>query len=253
MTFAGSHIRTTIEGVFGTTAATPVEQWRTTFKIATQTVSNGYLPSNLLAFVTAISNPIAAFHVDTTLGSGSTCFFTATSAAWIADNGQYVGGGAQPTTRYVRPTPTAGNGGPTKPLSTALVLTLRSTLERGRASHGRMYWPALATSISGPDMRLSAGQCTTIAGAAKTMLDAINTQAVTIFGTGHKVSLESNVGVGLSAPVVRVGVGRKMDSMESRERSLLEEHQYSTLAVSALLMAEREEELDRIFEAEIHP
>jgi len=87
-----------------------------------------------------------------------------------------------------------------------------------------------------------------IATAAQTMFNAFNTQAAAKFGTGSNVSLVSKVGGGVEAAVTSVGIGGKLDSMESRERNLLENHQFKTLTLTALLEAERDRELREGFE-----
>jgi hypothetical protein len=78
--------------------------------------------------------------------------------------------------------------------------------------------------------------------AAKTLLDAINTSAAGVFGTGCNVGLVSPYGSGFQSPVVRAGIGSKMDSMESRERNLSEAHVFNNLTVSTALLEQLDED-----------
>jgi hypothetical protein len=87
-----------------------------------------------------------------------------------------------------------------------------------------------------------------IATAAKTLLDALNATAATNFGTGCSVGLVSNVRDGYQSPVVKVGVGQRLDHMESRERDIPEAHVFQNTALAAALLEEADDEFRRRFE-----
>jgi len=75
------------------------------------------------------------------------------------------------------------------------------------------------------------------------MFNAINTSASARFGVGSNVALVSKVGAGQEAIVTSVGIGEKLDHMESRERNFIENHSFKTLTVSTALTEERNQQL----------
>jgi len=105
-----------------------------------------------------------------------------------------------------------------------------------------MYWPATAIQITPNAGTVLSTTVGTIATAAKTMLDGINGAAATAFGTGTNIGLVSNKGSGFQSPVTRVGIGQRVDHMESRERNLTESHVFQNLVVSVLLNAQLDDE-----------
>jgi hypothetical protein len=78
--------------------------------------------------------------------------------------------------------------------------------------------------------------------AAKTLIDAINAVAATNFGTGANVGLVSPLGSGYQSPVTRVGIGQKLDHMESRERDIPEAHTFQNTVTSLLLNEQLDDE-----------
>jgi hypothetical protein len=246
--YARTFVKVRINGHFGPSSTPPGgEQWSTGFNISS--VGGGsFDPVNLLAFLTAIDPLVATFHGSTTTAASTTCYYDQLTAAYIGTDGKYVLGSLQPTTVFNRATPIAGVGTGNGPWSQACVLTLRSLRLRGPASHGRMYWPAPAMVVTPNTGLITSATVTGVVGNARTMLNAINVQAAAKFGTGSNVALVSQVGGGVESTVTSVGVGSRLDSMESRERNLLEAHSFLALTTTLLLEEERNKQLREGYE-----
>jgi len=243
MPYTSPFVLTTIEGYFGT--APGQEIWRCTFKIPH---SAGTTPTstNLLDWLTNVSTNIQAFHLDATLKSGSNSVLTSLAAANIGVDGKYLGGGAQSTVRYTYPSEWPGQGTRLYPFTTALCVSMKTSRARGRASRGRMYWPAGGTALNAADGLVSVTNQTAITAAAKTMLDGINTKAKTYIGGSSNLSVMSNLGAGTVAPVTHVSIGRRFDHQESRERNFPEGHVWVPLPSAAGLLQEEIERVDQL-------
>jgi hypothetical protein len=111
-----------------------------------------------------------------------------------------------------------------------------------------MYWPCPALPVNAPDGTISSANCTSIAAAAKTMIDGVNSVAASSFGSGGKVSLVSKAGAGAEAIVTAIMVDQRLDHMESRERSINSVYSTAVPAVAAAAIAERDEDLRRQFD-----
>lgn len=244
MPYALPFVKVNIEGHFGTSGTVPISKWVTGFHIA----KNGGMtatPSELLAFFTAINPLVDTFHKSGTLQNGANNYYTGISGALIGTDGKYALGTLQPTTRYTRPTASVGVGVGTLPWSSAICLTLRSLLLRGPASHGRMYYPSNVQGVGNTTGVILPGVVTSFVTAAQTMLNGINTAAISQFGANTYVQLVSNKGSGFQSPVTQVGVGQKYDHMESRESDLVEAHVFLPLTITTALTRERDEEIGR--------
>jgi hypothetical protein len=73
-----------------------------------------------------------------------------------------------------------------------------------------------------------------------TFINAVNVKAVTSFGASTWVSLVSPLGGGKQSPVTRVGIGARMDSMESREKSLSEAYVFANTTISTAVLEQAE-------------
>lgn len=246
MPYPAQFVKVNMEGHFGSSTTNIVENWVAGFHISS-TGGGSFDPANLLTFLTAIAPAVQTFHTTLQNGVGSSTYLDSLSAAYIGVDGKYVLGGLQPTTRYTYPTPVAGAGSGIGPYSAAMVWTLRSLTLRGPASHGRVYYPACAIAVTPATGVVGITYTSSIADTAKVLLNTVNTQAAAKFGTGSLVSLVSKVGAGKIAPVVKVGAGQRLDSMESRERKIPEAYYYGTLAVSTQLERERDDDLRDAF------
>jgi hypothetical protein len=225
MAYIANFILATFGGYFSATAQ---EQWQASVKIHAPSGSD-YSLTKRTDFLTGIASSVQAFHSNATLKAGGEALLKRLTCAHIGTDGKYVGGGLQVTAEYIYATAIAGSGVTDRPWSQALALTFRSDIARGRASHGRMYWPATALAVQAATGMLTSATQTTLATAAKTLLDAINAQANVVWGEGAHMVCTSNVGTGLVAYVTKVGIGGKMDRQERREKELEESHVYSTL------------------------
>jgi hypothetical protein len=248
MPYANPFVQVTAEGVFGSSASTPVEIWRAGFKVASL-AGPPETPALLPAFLAAIAPAFSTLHANAAVGAGQFAKLVALSAGVIGVDGRYLGGGLQVTARFTYATPVNGGGSAAGPFSQANVATLRTSIERGPGSHGRIYWPAQALLVDASLGVRNATQQAATASAWKTCLDAVNTAAIAAFGSSSRVSVASNVGSGVTAPVVRVGCGAKLDSMETREKNLSEAHVFSSLANVAQFLTDAQDRLrDRIEE-----
>lgn len=216
---------------FFSSIATPVDEWSVGFKILAPT---GLVPTGqITSFLETVAPAFSTFHTGTGWQCGTNCFLAELTAAVIGTDGKYVGGGAQST--IVRPygTPVAGSGTGIHPFTTAVVISLRTTLQRGRASNGRAYWPALGRSLDATTGGLQAVSRDAMATAAATLLSAINAAAESQMPATMGVWVMSNLDAGLSAPVTSIRVGSKVDSQERREKSI--EEQYTSENVTPVI------------------
>jgi hypothetical protein len=97
-----------------------------------------------------------------------------------------------------------------------LAVTTLTSQARGRAARGRFYLPPILKTMQ-TDGRISAAEADAVEGVAKTWLLAINATAQV-----DNVAVMSKLGTGTTNVVNAVGVGRVMDTMRSRRRSLAE-------------------------------
>lgn len=104
------------------------------------------------------------------------------------------------------------------PGQNSIVVSTRTTLQRGRAHAGRWYPPTGGVPIVALDGRISAADAAGMAGAARTLVNAINTA---LAGQGQVVVF-SKVGQSVQ-PVTAIRVGRVVDTMRSRRAQLLED------------------------------
>lgn len=247
MPYSQVHVQVFAEGHFGSGVSNTVEIWRAGFHL---TKNGGVVggTSELTNFLTNIRPALTTYHSTAAVGAGSSCFLDAVSGAYIGTDGNYALGSLQSTTRVPLTTSTPGSGTTDKPWPTANVISLRSLLLRGPASHGRIYWPATSQGIQGATGVIAGSTVSSVAAAAKLMLDAVNVQALANFGTGCNVGLVSKVGTGFQSPVIRVGIGQKLDHIESREGEIPEAHVFQNLTISTALLAELDDEFRRQME-----
>lgn len=234
MAYPRPFVRVTVEGDFPTGTAKDI--WRTTFKIPH---GGAGVPDSatLLAFLTDLAPIVSAYHANTSVGAGSVCVLKSLSAANIGTDGKYLGGNLQETVRYTLPSIVTGSGNTIHPWSTAMCISMKSVIARGRGSRGRMYWPATSIPITAGEGLVSVTVVEAMAAAAKTMIDGINGKAATRLGANSHVSLMSQLGTGTEGTVTAVSVGRRVDHMESRENKLGEEHEWFDLASTRQIAA----------------
>ena len=223
-----SHYRAVIEGGFFDSSGNQVETWSTSYRVGvtsvgtTTTIDEGdYIDNELTAFATTLfGNPRFNAQVRVTKLS---CNRIGADGRYADQSGSHfkILSGAQQIT---------GQGSSQLlPLQTSLVVTLRSDKDRGPASHGRMYLPVPQAFVGG-DWLLQ-----------QSFLDNFITDVSNAFraadGSGSAVTgaysffpaLISPAGTGHLERVTRVGVGRVLDTMRSRRRSVPERHMMATL------------------------
>jgi hypothetical protein len=229
MAFSSTHVLLGIHGVFGVSHTNPLERWTTTLRI--QAIPPTPFDVALINFLADVEPEITTHHTNTFVKAGTGCWLTEITAAVIGTDGKYLLGGLQSTTRAFLTTPAQGSGVTSHPFTSAVVRSLRTARGRGRASNGRMYYPCTAfnttVNLGG---RLDTSDALGIANATATMLNGINDGAAARFGAGSEISVMSAIGTGLSAAVLNVRVGTRVDHMESRERDLPESYQTVALA-----------------------
>lgn len=233
MTYAEPYVYLRFLGSFGTTAAANIEQWSAGFKLR----NPGVAPSstNLQTFADAAKARWSTFHTSVGAATGSYCWFKEAQTAYVGVNGKYVGGSGQSTTRSILATPVQGQGASGAPFTQALVISLRTALTRGPGSNGRVYVPWLG----GAGVQMSTGtiassQVASFVAAAQNLVNGLNVDArAALPGTGG-ISVMSNVGAGVAATVTAVRVGDKVDTHETRERSIKES--YTQLSITPALV-----------------
>lgn len=197
------------------------EQWTTQFCISATT-----LPSSAVLLTQAEG-----------IAARWTTFFTAAGAGYSAQyrtlsikmnvfgtDGKQI---TDPTVEYVLPTPAVGGAAGTgNPPQCTLVLSLRSTVDRGAGTKGRMYLPITTPTIS-TDGRLASATITAILALAKTFFNGVSLDTNAAFG--GVPSLVSPVLTGQQRAITRLLMGRVYDTQRRRRGNL--EEGYVALAL----------------------
>lgn len=122
-----------------------------------------------------------------------------------------------------------GGGQPTqsssKPYQSATVISLRSNVP-GASGRGRLYWPAIGSTLSTTTLRLATPTTTAVATAAKTYLDAIETALKEAFHPSPDIT---DVRLAVYSPtrrsctdIVRIEVGDILDTQRRRRDAVVE-------------------------------
>jgi hypothetical protein len=139
----------------------------------------------------------------------------------IGTDGKYVN---EETVLYEYDVPVPGTVQPIFPAQVALAVSLRTEATRGRAHAGRYYFPAPAGQVQADGGISQSNQDTQLV-AAQTFLQAMNASMSALWHVG----VVSNLGTGGQREVTTVRVGRALDTMRSRRRSI--EENYAEVAV----------------------
>lgn len=225
MAYTKAHLVFRIGGFFSANGTTALEEWSTGCRID---VGSGVVSEGQKAdFLEAVQSPIAGFHASSAGGAHQSCYLNRLTAAYVDVDGKYLGGADQPTTEREF-APVGGFASTGVSWDVARTISLLTSRDRGRASRGRMYWPCGALTAS--DGRWAAADILGSVGAALTMLDAINTAAAAAWAGSEGICVFSELGLGTTAKVIRVEIGRAPDTQRRRTKSLLEEYQGADLA-----------------------
>lgn len=111
--------------------------------------------------------------------------------------------------------PVAGAAGYGTPPQIALAISLRTAKSRGRAHAGRFYIPSGHTV--GSNGQITQLQVDTVVAAATTFLEELAAAL-----PGWRPYVMSNIGTGARNEVTHVSVGRVLDTIRSRRRSIPE-------------------------------
>jgi hypothetical protein len=71
-------------------------------------------------------------------------------------------------------------------------------------------------------------------------LNAVNAAAVANLATGTSISNVSPIGSGFRSPVTRVGIGARLDTQESREKSTPEAYVFANTTIARQVLEEAE-------------
>jgi hypothetical protein len=110
------------------------------------------------------------------------------------------------------------------PPQITIVGSLRSTTIHGKATHGRMYLPGIATSIDITTGKMPSGQVNTLATAFQTFVNGLNTDSP---GT-EVVALCSKIGA-VTQAVTHVEIGDAYDTQRRRRNGLTEVYVNKTI------------------------
>lgn len=157
----------------------------------------------------AIIDALSAFH--NTANFPIACALDTIKLNLIGEDGRYVN---QDTVLYEYETPVIGTASTAPPAQVAWAVTLGTAASRGLASRGRFFLPTPTVAI-GADGRVSESAALARANQVAQLVADI-TAAV----PGFSVGVVSNVGAGARRPVTHVEMGRVLDTMRSRRRSL---------------------------------
>lgn len=144
----------------------------------------------------------------------------------IGPDGRYV----DPVTHeHIYPAPILGAVNSQYPPQLSPAVSLRTAVERGLASKGRMYLPPVGSiGQLGADGRLAVGQAEDIATSVRRLAVELNTAMNTWGGGGTAspvIGIASSVGAGAFRIVNRIACGRVVDTIRSRRNALDEDYQ----------------------------
>lgn len=226
MVFPHEHLLIRFNGHFGTNSSF-VDKWSCGIRFGLPASAPIYDAAKLQTFVNAADAAARTFHAHTNALVGTNAFIDYVTGAQIGVLGVYT-----PTSQLTvlsTSTPTAGLGTPVLPYNSALVFSLRTAVPRGRASNGRVYWPALAAPVVPTTGRVVDGNVAGRIAPFKTFLDTLNTAANT-YSAGMKAIVASAVGGGQIAYVTSVRADGRLDSIERRENDTPVTYSSATLA-----------------------
>jgi hypothetical protein len=115
-------------------------------------------------------------------------------------------------------TPLVGTGTAKMPPQSAVVATLLTNVP-GRSARGRLYWPALALTLSSSTLRIAPADQQTIAGGTSAWLQAL--EAAWPGSEDIRSTVNSRV-KGTNTPVTAIRVGDVVDTQRRRRDQLLE-------------------------------
>jgi len=227
MVYPHEHLSLRFLGHWGTGSSTITDRWSTGIRFGFNEKAPIYDAGKLLTFVEAAMTAAKVFHAANANMTSSECWLDGVNGTRVGVDGK-VQPPAQLTQRSVG-TPIAGLNPTVHPWNTALVISLRTAHPRGRASNGRVYWPAPNGAIQQATGRLAPAAVLTRVNNFKIFIDALNSAANT-YDAGSKAIVASNVGAGLIQQVTAIRSDERLDSIERRENQ--QASVWSTAAVA---------------------
>lgn len=206
--YTAPHILITVQG----DAWTSTETWQFGVRV---------IPTNVIVTDSDCQNlannlaaPTQAMFTAAALKIGVTNRLMAIKVARINEDGHYPPDHNPGV--YTYPTPIAAPAGQAGLPQATMCVTLLTNLPRGLASRGRFFLPNTNLIPSG-DGRITTVEADSIESLVRTWLLAVNASSEV-----DAIAVFSGLREGRTAVVNRIGVGRVIDTMRSRRRSLAE-------------------------------
>jgi len=125
----------------------------------------------------------------------------------------------------IRATPYTGLGTPLRSATTALVFSLRTNTPGG-SGRGRLYWPAVATSVQSADLRFSTTNVASALTDMRAYLNSMRSALATAFPTiGFDLAVRSKT-THTTPHVNKIQAGNVPDTQRRRRDSLVEDYQF---------------------------
>lgn len=215
------HYRATFKGDFRPSLeAEPYEQWNTSVALRG---GGQYSTASAQAIANDLRDDFAAFVRSLEAFFSGSTVFTEVRLDHVGVSGRID---QDAVFAQVDGAGVAGVGGPRLPPSCAVVLTL-DTQQRGRSRFGRMYLPLIGCDVSGDGGMPSASQDAILAASRTFITNLGNAPGI---DDNFSVAVASGVGEGALNAVRAVRVGRVIDTMRSRRRSIDESYKSATIS-----------------------
>ena len=211
------HFKVTLEG----TNATDQDIWTTGWRIAPSPASEPIInypemANNLLESVTGAAETFWDA-LKGTIARGTR--LNSVKVAPVDEDGRYIDN--MDSVIYDWETPLAGTGSTAHPPQVSVVASLTTGTRRGNATHGRMYLPLTAISMSSTDFTIPVAARQVVAQAVVGLLDDS-------LSTIQDISLDpvvmSNIGSGTTRTITTVAVGSIADTQRRRRNRFTEEY-----------------------------
>jgi hypothetical protein len=204
------------------------EIWNTSLSIVPTALGEVGMPAVDDATISAVWDDVLAWFSKPS-GVGAPNFISKVTLDGIKLNRIGTNGLYQDPTAKTFPAPfgVVGTSSQTPAPQLTTVVTLRTAIERGAGSKGRMYLPPTAgLGALGTDGRLAPADALVHADTVKFLIEKLNTRYTAI----GRVGVASAVGSGRFEHCTHVTAGRVVDTRRSRRGKLKEDPQSVTIA-----------------------
>lgn len=203
------HVRLSFSGTLGTSLPAPE---RFTFTMSIDRPADLTQAQN-----DAVAAAGVALFADASWHTNPWAILTEVKSKAITAAGLYVAG--PPLITMVNQAGSAQ--GSNHPPQVACVVSLGTAV---RGVRGRFYMPAPSNSVDGGSLEQNEPQTTSYLASVTTFLTAVNGAAGGGLGNANGLCVASRKGLGVNAVVTEYRVGRALDTMRSRRRSLKENY-----------------------------